>query len=242
MHTGRARGAARVRRTPNEQHESSGPPARGPSRDRARPGRAGPGRRPVGAERRGDPGRGAPGGDPPARPARGPRAGAGRRPARLLARLRAERLAGGGGPMTTTAGRGAPRRPETAREAAEVYLALGLAAIPGHPRSKRPVGDGWQDQRPRPEDLDRPVPPGAARNVGVLNGVASGGLADADLDVVEAARAAPHFLPPTNWRFGRPSKPGSHWLYRTEPAPPRDTEQFTDPTSGDVLLELRGGS
>ena len=45
-------------------------------------------------------------------------------------------------------------------------------------------------------------------------GAASGGLADVDLDTLEAGLAAPYFLP-RSLCFGRPSKPQSHWLYQS---------------------------
>jgi hypothetical protein len=45
-------------------------------------------------------------------------------------------------------------------------------------------------------------------------GAASGGLADVDLDTLEAGLAAPYFLP-RSLCFGRPSKPQSHCLYQS---------------------------
>jgi hypothetical protein len=47
------------------------------------------------------------------------------------------------------------------------------------------------------------------------------------------------FLPPTGWRFGRASAPGSHWIYRTDV--PLDSAQveYKD-IDGEMLVELRG--
>src|SRR5262249_36897900 len=57
---------------------------------------------------------------------------------------------------------------------------------------------------------------GNAQNVGIQLGKVSGGLADVDLDCIEAVGLAPKFLPPTDAIFGRKSKPASHWLYVTD--------------------------
>ena len=75
-------------------------------------------------------------------------------------------------------------------------------------------------------------------NIGVLLGTASGGLVDVDLDCPEACAVADKILPPTAAVFGRASKPRSHWLYYVGgPAP---SLKFSDPLTGEVLLELRG--
>jgi replicative DNA helicase len=115
------------------------------------------------------------------------------------------------------------------------YLARGWAVVPIPYRTKRPVLDGWQKLRFTPETLPQHFN-GRAQNVGVILGEASGGLADVDLDCLEAIELAPQFLPPTA-TFGRASKPASHWLYA---APGAQTRQFKASPS-ETLVELRAG-
>ncbi len=139
--------------------------------------------------------------------------------------------------MTTATRNGS--LPKDARSAAELYLAKGLAPIPLPPRSKDPGYADWRSLRVRPDTLDEHFPSGERRNVGVLNGSASGNLVDADLDCAEARLAAPELLPPTGWAFGRASAPRSHWVYRTDRQLEAAQVPFTDP-DGAMLLELRG--
>ena len=61
-------------------------------------------------------------------------------------------------------------RQKTPREAAIYYHERGRLPIPVHFQTKTPVGDGWQHQRPTPEDLDRLFPDGKRLNVGLLLG------------------------------------------------------------------------
>jgi hypothetical protein len=65
--------------------------------------------------------------------------------------------------------------------------------------------DDWQKLRVT-EDTVHQWFNGEAQNIGVRLGGLSGGLADVDLDSIEAIRAAPYFLLRTQC-FGRPSKP-----------------------------------
>src|SRR5262249_54887213 len=129
--------------------------------------------------------------------------------------------------------------PSTPRGLAELYLARGLAVIDLPPRSKAPGRADWQHERLTLGDLDLRFPVGSPRNVAVLNGAPSGNAIDADLDCPEAIVAAPLFLPPTGWVFGRAGKRSSHRIYHTDL--PLDTAQleFTD-LDGTMLLELRG--
>jgi len=90
------------------------------------------------------------------------------------------------------------------------------------PRSKKPIGEGWQDQRLELADLPREF--FGDRNIGLLLGGPSGGLADVDLDCNEALALAPAFLPTTAAIFGRRSKPHSHWLYQVTPTDFRTTQ------------------
>jgi hypothetical protein len=139
--------------------------------------------------------------------------------------------------MTTTSPHAFPL---DVRPAVEIYQARGLATIPLPPRSKDPGYPGWQNLRVQPETLDQHFPAGEDRNVAVLNGGPSNNTADSDLDAPEALRAAPYFLPPTGWVFGRKSAPRSHWIYRTgHQALESSQEEYPD-LDGKMLVELPG--
>jgi putative DNA primase/helicase len=84
--------------------------------------------------------------------------------------------------------------------------------LPLETGSKKPKETGWAK---RTLDKVNPEEDFAANdNIGVLLGTPSNDIADIDLDCEEAVRAASHFLPETNLRFGRTSNPNSHWLYQ----------------------------
>jgi DNA polymerase I-like protein with 3'-5' exonuclease and polymerase domains len=140
---------------------------------------------------------------------------------------------------TTTSANGTPPFPKTARDAAALYLAKGLAPIPLPIQSKDPGYSGWQHLRLTPDTLDDRFPPDQARNVGILNGAPSGNALDVDLDCPQARLAAPLLLPATGWIFGHKSSPGSHWIYRADVSLAKAQEKYTD-LDGAVLVELRG--
>lgn len=73
-------------------------------------------------------------------------------------------------------------------------------------------------------------------NIGLLLGEPSGWLIDVDLDSPEAVAAASKFLPPTNAKTGRASKPDSHWWYKCKGAV---TQQFRHPVTDDMIVEIR---
>nr|MDP9481067.1 bifunctional DNA primase/polymerase [Actinomycetota bacterium] len=129
---------------------------------------------------------------------------------------------------------GVEANPEETLRAALDYRRRGLRVVPVKFRGKAPVQDGWQDS-----DLDegaiRADFEGAARNVGVILGEASGDIVDADLDCPEAVALAGAFLPPTEAVFGRTSAPASHRMYV---CPGAASTAFKD-TNGEVLLEIR---
>ena len=138
-------------------------------------------------------------------------------------------------------GEGSPT-PSTPLDVARAYLARGWQPLPLPARSKAPTVQGWSRLRlTAPELADHFG--GAPRNVGVLLGEPSGGLVDVDLDSPEALALAERLLPLTASRFGRPSKPRSHWLYVAQPLP--QTEAFMDAGGegaahpGGMLVELR---
>lgn len=75
--------------------------------------------------------------------------------------------------------------------------------------------------------------------VGVVTGPAQSGPIDLDLDCLEAVFFANVFFPTTNAKFGRKSKPSSHFLYLISDSVFKWT-RFVDPKSNDTILELRG--
>jgi hypothetical protein len=142
-----------------------------------------------------------------------------------------------------TAAAHAERRPD-AREAARQYIRRGWCVIPVPAASKNPNRPGWQNERHAEADIERVFAPGG--NVGLLTGAPSGGLLDTDLDTLEAIAAAPYFLPATDLRHGRPSKPSSHYWHGVADASDFGIDKYFDPTrkaSGGkacCLVELRG--
>jgi hypothetical protein len=101
-------------------------------------------------------------------------------------------------------------------------------------REKAPKLDGWPALRIGPADLPRYFN-GAPANVGLILG--EHGTADVDLDCVEAIRAAGELLPETAMKFGRSSKPASHFLYWSDP--PVRSRRYLDPVDKACLAELR---
>src|SRR5262249_20458960 len=103
--------------------------------------------------------------------------------------------------------------PHDAQSAAGYYLDRGYipVPIPRTGRCRAPTLNGWQQLRPRPEDLEDLFPAGQALNVGLLLGEPSGGLIDIDLDAAEAVAAGPLLLPSTGWVSGHQSNPTSHY-------------------------------
>jgi P4 family phage/plasmid primase-like protien len=116
---------------------------------------------------------------------------------------------------------------------AKQYTDLGWAPIPVPLGQKGPVLSAWQTLRLTPEELPAYFP--GPMNIGVLLGTASNHLCDIDLDCPEAIAIASHILPHSACRFGRRSRPNSHWLYTAHGA---KSQRWTD-EHGQVLLELR---
>ena len=106
--------------------------------------------------------------------------------------------------------------------------------VPLPPRKKAPTLRGWQRLRLQERDLSHYF--GREAGVGLLLGEPSQGLTDVDLDADEALRCGPAFLPPTNLRHGRTSKPGAHWFYQV--AEELKTTRFKD-VDGTCLVEVR---
>ena len=75
--------------------------------------------------------------------------------------------------------------------------------------------------------------------IGIVTGPEQSGPVDCDLDCVEAIYFAGRFLPNTIAKFGRASKPRSHFLYRTDAAR-FEKQSFIDPVTNQTIIELRG--
>jgi hypothetical protein len=118
-------------------------------------------------------------------------------------------------------------------DAALGYIAKGWAPVPIPHKQKGPRGKSWPTLRLTAESAPGYFN-GHNRNVGLILGEASAGLADVDLDCDEARALANTFLPPTDAVFGRAGSACAHWLYV---APGLVTRQFAD--HGEMLVELR---
>jgi hypothetical protein len=135
----------------------------------------------------------------------------------------------------------------TALEVALEYIDRGWSVVPIPHKKKKPLGEEWPGWRITKADAHQRFN-GGPQNVGVILGEASGGLADVDLDTIEAVRAGPYFLPRTLC-FGRPSKPRSHWIYQSDLWQTEDKAalpfKFTTGSGKDrkeqMILELRIG-
>ena len=126
-------------------------------------------------------------------------------------------------------------------EAAIEYLDRGYAPIPlDGPRTKTVTRPNWPAERYTSADASKFF----GRNIGLLAGTPSGGLADADCDCPEAIRAAAVLLPRTGMVSGRAGAPRSHLFFRCDPLP-RSTS-YSDPEGKGahlkgMIVELRTG-
>src|ERR1035441_1556075 len=119
--------------------------------------------------------------------------------------------------------------------AAERWIERGFFPVPVPYRRKGPTLAGWQDLRIGRDDLAHYFN-SSPQNIGVLLGD-DRGSADVDLDCPEALAVAPEFLPDTGLKFGRESKPASHWFYFCDP--PIRSRKFADPVDKHMIVELR---
>jgi hypothetical protein len=131
----------------------------------------------------------------------------------------------------------AARTPTTAA-AAFAYHARGWKPVPVSRKTKKPIGNAWQQTPFAPEQVN-----GNAQNVGIQLGAVSGGLVDIDLDSQLAIGLAPHFLPPTAAVFGRHSKACSHQLYISDlhETEKRAAIRFQNGTGTIVEVRIGGG-
>lgn len=113
----------------------------------------------------------------------------------------------------------------------------GIKAVAVRPGQKAAVSQGYEK-----EGYETPPTSLWIKNrydVGARTGTASNGLSDADLDCAEAVFFGPHFLPPTDARFGHAAKPVSHFFHLIEGAPPYSGLKLLDPIEKSMIIELR---
>jgi hypothetical protein len=93
------------------------------------------------------------------------------------------------------------------------YIGRGWNPIPVDFRSKKPsAGPGWHLTRITADNAAQHFN-GSRQNIGIQMGPASGGLADGDMDTIEAIVIAPYFMPRTKCIFGRASARNSHFFF-----------------------------
>ncbi len=122
----------------------------------------------------------------------------------------------------------------------------GIMPIPllhetGDPKEiKRP---GWKEERYLPENVAQDF--AFAKSVGARWGyltaedgrVLSDHVIDLDLDTLAAIRIADMYLPATECRWGRESKPNSHWIYRLTSLEGLPQHVYSDP---EAQVDLSG--
>lgn len=143
-------------------------------------------------------------------------------------------------PNTSILEKSAPTpTPNSTLQSALEYRQKGYGVVPIPHKSKAPKINEWPKLKLDEEQINElfnelfkegPI------NIGVILGEASGGLSDVDIDAPEAGLLAPEFLPETGCKFGRPSNPSSHWIFKADPI--SQTEKFKD-VDGTTLVELR---
>ena len=117
---------------------------------------------------------------------------------------------------------------------ARFYTERGYAAAPLRRRSKKLLKKGLPKRTLREEEIAQHF--SKQINVGLRCGEPSGHLIDIDVDASEALMLAPAFLPATEMRHGRESKPSSHLWFTADT--PLKSERFCD-VDGTVLVEIR---
>lgn len=98
---------------------------------------------------------------------------------------------------------------------------------------KEPGRKHWQLERLDDAAIEERFGKGA-RNISVLPGPVSDNLIDLDFDHLLLTRNAVGRLPETGLVFGRPGKPNSHWLYRSDQLP--KSKRYKDP-----IPKVKGG-
>jgi hypothetical protein len=109
----------------------------------------------------------------------------------------------------------------------------GAAFVPV-PLNEKAPSRKWRDLQLTVDEAHQHLAKGG--NLAIRVGHKSGDIVDGDLDSPEAIALADVYLPNTEAIFGRASKPRSHRLYRS---PGAMFAAFSDPLSGEMLIELR---
>lgn len=120
-------------------------------------------------------------------------------------------------------------------DAARAYIERGYSPIPVHAGGKKPRDAGWQHKRLLLPDVDREF--SRNPNIGIQCGEPSDGLIDVDIDS-ELAKRLVALLPATGMVHGRTGNAKSHYWYKCSGEIPRTT-QFKDPTTGEMIIEVR---
>jgi hypothetical protein len=118
-------------------------------------------------------------------------------------------------------------------QAACDYIGAGFSPIPIPPRSKNPRRDDWQHEHWTLADV--PAQFSESANIGLLLGIANGGLVNLDLDCPEAVALAPSLAPVTGFKSGHAGNPHSCYWYKGDPVPTHRSYEF----AGEKLVELR---
>jgi len=118
----------------------------------------------------------------------------------------------------------------TPKEAAAAYIARGWQVVPLEPQGKKCLEGhtDWLTRKYTPDDF------GPTQNIGIKQ---LDGLIDIDCDCDEAVFMADAFLPKTKAIYGRPSRPRSHWLFKSLEV--KDPLSFKDLISKKTLIEIR---
>lgn len=110
--------------------------------------------------------------------------------------------------------------------------------IPLRARTKKPLQSEWPKCGVSPGALTAFGTVPADINVGILTGIASGGLIDVDLDGAHTVEAGVLLLPATGMVTGRDSRPASHRFYMVNGD--TGTAKLKHPDTGEMLVEVRG--
>ena len=125
---------------------------------------------------------------------------------------------------------------DSTRAAARRYLTQGWTPLAYAHGTKEALEKNWSKKTRDKVDVDKDFG-GTRSNIGIVLGAASDDLVDVDLDCDEAIALAPTFLPKTGKRFGRPSTPEAHWLYKS--AVPATVAFTTNGKKDGMIVELR---
>jgi hypothetical protein len=115
----------------------------------------------------------------------------------------------------------------TIKEWAQLYLDHGWEVVPLAPGTKRVTHTGWMQLKFHADDFD------PSDNIGLRS---THGLVFVDVDCPEAVAFSDAFLPETTCIYGRPSKPRSKRIYRSDFP---KTLAFKDRDDRSTLIEIR---